>query len=181
MFFDWLMSAGPPGVITVLEHNFELDPKDFSVETMGRPGNHIPLHKPSGYRFLHDLGCTAETRKTEEAARDAMEKNMDDFISKFQYIGKRTDDYLRNVDSLGLVYYGKMIKKSAEKITSILQKKYNKEFEIIHVMEEGKEAPIDLPNITPLVVNNSSMRGKANSWMGSDESWSKAFEVIKTR
>lgn len=180
MFFDWLMSGGISGVIDIIQRDFKLLPEDFSVDTLTRPANHIPLHKPSGFRFLHDLGCTAESRKSEKAALDAMKKNMDEFLSKYEYIGRRTDEYLRNIKYIGLVYYGNMNKNNIEKLISVLNKKYNRDFEIIQVMEEGKHKPVGLPNITSLTVNNSSVRGTANSWMGSDESWDQAFKEIKT-
>jgi len=181
LFFDWLMSGGLSGIIDIIQRNFTLHPSDFSVDTMGRPENHIPLHKPSGFRFLHDLGCSAESRKSEATALEVMHKNMDEFLSKYEYLGKRTDEYLRNIESIGLVYYGNMNQKNTEKLLFILKEKYSRDFEIIQVMEEGKHAPVNLPGITHLFVNNSSVQGAANEWMGADASWDEAFKNIKTR
>ncbi|MGO3714626.1 hypothetical protein [Alcaligenes aquatilis] len=178
LFFDWLMSGGLPGVIDILQRNFTLNPTDFSVDTMGRPENHIPLHKPSGFRFLHDLGCSAESRKNETAALESMHKNMDDFLSKYEYLGKRTDEYLRNIESIGLVYYGSMDHKKTEQLLRVLREKYNRDFKIIQVMEEGKHNPVNLPEITSLTVNNSSVLGTASEWMGADDSWDQAFNSI---
>jgi len=180
MFFDWLMAGGLPGITDILQRNFTLDPADFSVDTMGRPENHIPLHKPSGFRFLHDLGCSSESRKSEAAALEAMHKNMDEFLSKYEYLGKRTDEYLLNIESIGLVYHGRMDLKNTEKLLSILKEKYKKNFKVIHVMEDGSHMALDMPEVISLTVNSLSVKGTANEWMGCDNSWDAAFERIKT-
>lgn len=187
-FFDWLMCGGLRGAIRMMESDFALNAEEFCCDDFSDDGDFIPLHKPSDFRFLHDLGCSKETRKDQGMALKAMHDSMDDFLAKYRFIGTRTSELLHGKVSLGLVYHGEVATEDVSDFIRLMKRKYNrscgllaikKRFRFINVLDIKHGPPTRGNRVMTLRVDDSCALDPSMEWQGCDASWSGAFKRIE--
>ena len=177
-FFDWLKLGNLNGVINIVERGFNIEHHDILIHDEN--GKFIPRDKRSGFVFLHDFGTKNKYWNSYSECEIALASTIDNSIAKFKFLGLRTDQLLSSNLNLGLVYFGDESKQHFSKLKEVLENRYQKEFLLINVLEEGSEPAQMDGSVLNIFVNdgNSPNKGTPQEWKGSDLSWHQALSKI---
>jgi len=173
-YFDWLWGGGFDGVSKAFMSNFAIDKEDFVVKNAG--GTTQVFNIKTGFYFLHDFVFSKNALLDLSLANLEMAEQLDNFIEKYQYLGSKTIELVRENNLLCLVYIGPVIRESFLKLhdhfdgnltlLNILPADQNIDMTIL----DGFEKKWFIRTVDDDVVN-----GTPNEWMGSDVSFDLAF------
>ncbi len=177
-FFDSLTGGNIEGVIDIVQRDFVLRADDMCV--FEYDGKFVAGDRSSKLLFFHDFGGNHEWWLTRAQCESALEKNLDDSLRKYVYLGQKTAALLHSKKDVCLLYYGRGTEELFLNLQEVLQSKFGEKIMIVHVTDQKEEMPIEKGAIPTVFVDeaNSPKSGTSRQWEGWDEAWDAALTTL---
>lgn len=176
-FFDYLMMGGVAGVLSHINRDLKLMDGDIIVGE--RNGRFLPMDKNSGMFFLHDFGSSNSWWSSYDECASAIESNLHESLNKFNYLGEKTSNALRNGGCIALIFHGVATQKSFDALSEAVRSRFTNDFILVNILEES-ELDNRCAAVLTLTVNDadSPKKGKPTEWQGCDKSWYEALSQL---